>query len=92
MAIDKAGSTEFDKVVRAMEGLELNVQKSRNGTYRAFDHQLVAPVVVVKAKDPKDMKDRWDWGDVVYESPASDQPLESIFGTREQAGCNMPAH
>jgi branched-chain amino acid transport system substrate-binding protein len=92
MAIDKAGTTEFSQVVKAMEGLELNVQKSRNGIYRTFDHQLMAPVVVVKAKDPKDREDKWDWGDVVYESPAADQPLESIFGTKEQVGCEMPAH
>lgn len=47
-AINKAGSTDYAKVVKALEGLELNVEKDRPGVYRDFDHQLTLQRYIVK--------------------------------------------
>jgi branched-chain amino acid transport system substrate-binding protein len=92
-AMNKAGSTEYAKVVKALEGLKLDAAKDRDVWYRDFDHQLMQTIYVVKAKtDRKAMTDQWDWGDIVFQSPAKDATLVSIFGTQSVVGCRLAAH
>lgn len=56
--------------------------------YRAWDHQLVRPSVVVKIK-PK-ITDKYDFFDVVAETSTTAAETEQEFGTKQQIGCNMP--
>jgi len=92
-AINKAGSTEYSKVVKALEGVKMNIAKDRDGWFRDFDHQLMQTIYVIKAKtDRKTMTDKWDWGDIVFQAPPKEAPLDSIFGTPSQVGCNMPGY
>ena len=91
-AMNKAGSTNYDKVTGALDGLKLNAGKDRDVWFRSFDHQLIQTIYVVKAKDPKDMANKWDWGTIVAQLPTKGAALDSIFGAKAQVGCSLAAH
>lgn len=89
-AMNKAGSTDYVKTVKSLEGLKVDAAKDREAWYRRFDHQLMQTIYVVKAKtDRKTMSDQWDWGDIVFQSPSKDAGLDSIFGSEEEVGCKL---
>lgn len=90
-AMNNAGSTDYAKVVHALEGMKIDVGKDRTAWYRAFDHQLMQTIYVVKADPGQDAADPKDWGKIVFQSPKPDAPLDSIFGTRAQVGCTFKA-
>lgn len=90
-AMNKAGSTEYEAVVKAMEGMRLDAAKDREVWYRDFDHQLMQTVYVVKAKtDRTTASDQWDWGDIVLQAPAGDASFETFFGTEAEVKCTFP--
>lgn len=87
-SIEAAKSTKAEEVVGKLE-----TWKDTNAAvpygFRAFDHQLVRPMVVVKVKDK--ITDKWDFMDVVRWSNDNEADTEKAFGTKEQVGCNMGA-
>ncbi|MFG1348011.1 ABC transporter substrate-binding protein [Xanthobacter autotrophicus DSM 431] len=87
-SIDKAKSTKPQDVVAALE-----TWKDTHGAvpygYRAFDHQLVRPAVVVRLKDK--ITDKWDFMDVVRWTSDTPEATEKAFGSKEEIGCNMDA-
>ena len=52
--------------------------------FRAADHQLVRPVVIVKGKAPKDMKNKEDFWEVMEVVPG-----EPLMQSPESSGCKL---
>ena len=85
-SIEMAGSTDSDKVVRALESWKM----ARNGydaKYRSFDHQMMNRLLVAGIH-PK-ITDQWDYFDVKAELPKTVPEMDVAFGTAEQIGCKM---
>ena len=71
-AIKKAGSTDTEKLIAAMEGLEFDTPKGKM-TFRKEDHQALQPMYHFKVKASG--ADEWDLLDLVREIPAAEMPL-----------------
>lgn len=91
-AMQAAKSTKSADLVRYLEGgASFDILKGRPGTFRAWDHQLLQTMYVVKVKDKAKMKDQWDIFEIVEAVPKKDESLELIQPTKEENPCNMPA-
>ena len=71
-AIKKAGGTDTEKLIAAMEGMDFDTPKGKM-TFRKEDHQAMQSMYVFKIK--ADRKNDWDLLDLVREIPASDMPV-----------------
>jgi branched-chain amino acid transport system substrate-binding protein len=71
-AIKKAGSTDSEKLIAAMEGMEFDTPKGKM-TLRKEDHQALQAMYQFKVK--ADGKDEWDLLDLVREIPISEMPV-----------------
>ncbi len=71
-AIKKAGGTDTEKLIAAMEGLSFDSPKGAM-SFRKEDHQALQPMYHFKIK--KDQKDEWDLLELVREIPAKEIPL-----------------
>lgn len=76
LAMAKAGGTDTDKVIEALEGLNYDVAKGPQ-YFRKCDHQSVQSVLVLKSKAKADMKSEQDLFDIVENVPGSEQMLRS---------------
>jgi len=65
-AIKKAGGTDTEKLIAAMEGLEFDTPKGKM-IFRKEDHQAMQSMYVFRVK--ADGKDQWDLLDLVREIP-----------------------
>ncbi|MBM4443451.1 MAG: ABC transporter substrate-binding protein [Candidatus Rokubacteria bacterium] len=89
-SIAETKSTEPAKLIEHLEkGASFDILKARRGTFRAWDHQLLQEMYVVRVKDKASMKDKWDIFDVVRPVPAAGESLELIQPTREENPCTM---
>jgi branched-chain amino acid transport system substrate-binding protein len=73
-ALKKAGSTDTEKLIAAMEGMEFDTPKGKM-TFRKDDHQAMQTMYHFKIKAPKDQKGEWDLLSLVREIPASDMVI-----------------
>ena len=71
-AINKAKSTDTEKLIAAMEGMEFDTPKGKMN-FRKEDHQAMQAMYHFKIK--KDQKNEWDLLELVREIPASDLPV-----------------
>ena len=71
-AIKKAGSTDTEKLIAAMEGMSFESPKGTM-TFRKEDHQAMQPMYHFRIK--KAQKDEWDLLELVREIPAKDVPV-----------------
>jgi branched-chain amino acid transport system substrate-binding protein len=76
LAMAKAGGTDTDKVIEALEGLKYDVAKGPQ-YFRKCDHQSVQSVLVLKSKAKADMKSEQDLFEIVANVPGSEQMLRS---------------
>ena len=89
-AIADTKSTEAPKLIEYLEkGATFDILKARQGTFRAWDHQLLQEMYVVKVKDKAAMKDKWDIFEIVRPVPAPNESLELIQPTKEENACTM---
>ncbi|HXM81672.1 MAG TPA: ABC transporter substrate-binding protein [Burkholderiales bacterium] len=89
-AIAEAKSTDAVKLVEYLEkGASFDILKARRGMFRAWDHQLLQEMYVVKVKDKAKMKDKWDIFEIVQPVPAPNESLELIQPTKEENNCTM---
>jgi branched-chain amino acid transport system substrate-binding protein len=89
-SITEAKSTHAAKLVEYLEkGATFDILKARKGMFRAWDHQLLQEMYVVKVKDKAKMKDKWDIFEIVQPVPAPNESLELIQPTREENNCTM---
>ena len=71
-ALNKAKSTETEKLIAAMEGLEFETPKGKMN-FRKEDHQALQAMYHFKIK--KDQKNEWDLLELVREIPSSEIPV-----------------
>ncbi|PTM42970.1 ABC transporter substrate-binding protein [Bosea sp. 124] len=76
LAMEKAGGTETDKVIAALEALTYDIAKGPQ-SYRKCDHQSVQSVLVLEAKKKAEMKNEADLFKVLATEPASETILRS---------------
>ena len=70
--IKKAGGTDTEKLIAAMEGMFFDTPKGSMG-FRKEDHQALQPMYHFRIK--KDQKNEWDLLELVKEIPASQLPI-----------------
>ena len=70
-AVQRAGTDESDAVVKALEGHKFDDVFARNGEIRAADHRMVHDVYLAKVKAKGDVKEPWDYEEVLETIPAS---------------------
>jgi branched-chain amino acid transport system substrate-binding protein len=70
--VKKAGGTDTEKLVAAMEGMSFETPKGTM-TFRKEDHQAMQPMYHWRMK--KDQKGEWDLLELVAEIPASKLPI-----------------
>jgi branched-chain amino acid transport system substrate-binding protein len=91
-AMNEIKSTDSTKVAEHMEkGARFDVLKTREGYYRAWDHQLMQEMYTVTFKPEAQVKDKWELFNLSAPVPAANQSLEIIAPTREENPCTMPA-
>ena len=71
-AIKKAGGTDTEKLITAMEGMEFDTPKGKM-IFRKEDHQALQSMYVFKVK--ADGNSQWDLLDLVREIPMSELPV-----------------
>ena len=74
--VKKAGSSDTDAVIAAMEALKYDVYKGAQ-YFRKCDHQSVQSVLVVESKPQAKTSGKWDIFDVVRTEPADEKVLRS---------------
>ena len=86
-AVKRAGTWDFEQVIKELEGYEFDGMKGRDIYYRERDHQLIQQVYIVEAQDewPND----WDWCKIIAEVPAPSEELESIASTTADNPLNL---
>ncbi len=89
-AMKRANSVKGADLVKALEGYEFDGLKKRPVYYRDFDHQLIQEMYLMETKPAAEVKDKWDYWRVLDSAPTADKPLDSLAGTKETVGCNMP--
>ena len=89
-AITETRSTDAVKLVEHLEkGASFDILKARRGMFRAWDHQLLQEMYVVRVKEKAKMKDKWDIFEIVRPAPGPGESLEAIQPTREENNCTM---
>jgi branched-chain amino acid transport system substrate-binding protein len=89
-AITETKSTDAARLVEHLEkGASFDILKGRRGMFRAWDHQLLQEMYVVKVKEKAKMKDKWDIFEIVRPVPGAGESLEAIQPTREENSCTM---
>jgi branched-chain amino acid transport system substrate-binding protein len=83
-AVQAAGTDNADAVVGKLEGKKLNDAFLRNGEIRARDHSVVHDAYLVRVKKPAEVKEDWDYEQVVATIPAA-----KAFPPAEASGCSM---
>jgi branched-chain amino acid transport system substrate-binding protein len=81
---EQAGSFSPPDVIKAYEKGETIPSLVGDVHYRPEDHQCVRPVIIVKGKQQKDMKNKEDWYDVVEIVPG-----EGLMQKPDAFGCHL---
>src|SRR3954465_10908786 len=84
---EQAGSFSPPDVIKAYEKGETIPSLVGDVHYRPEDHQCVRPVIIVKGKMQKDMKNKEDWYDVVEIVPG-----EGLMQKPDAFGCHLGAY
>jgi len=71
LAMEKAGSDEADAIVKALEGLEVETIVGQL-KIRPEDHQAIRPYFLLKCKSKAEMKNEFDYADIIA---TGDTPL-----------------
>jgi branched-chain amino acid transport system substrate-binding protein len=89
-AMAETKSAEAAKWIAYFEkGATFDILKGRKGSFRDWDHQLLQEMYVVKVKDKKDAKDKWDIFQLVEPVPGANDSLELIQPTKQENPCPM---
>lgn len=82
--IEKAGSTQADAIVRALEGVRIE-----DGDFpiffREWDHQLMHRTVVLKVRPQ--YTDPWKALEVIKSAPDAPAGLDALYGQRADSAC-----
>ncbi|MFH1034791.1 MAG: ABC transporter substrate-binding protein [Pseudomonadota bacterium] len=83
-AVKRAGSTDPDKIIKALEGHTFNDMFANPGHIRAEDHMEVGKAFLLRVKQPDQVKEGEDFFEIV----ATLTP-DQAFGPAGQFGCNL---
>ena len=70
-AVQAAGTDNADAVIKALDGKKINDVFLRNGEVRS-DHRVVHDVYLAKVKTKDQVKEAWDYEQIVQTIPAAD--------------------
>ena len=83
-------STDAQPLIQHLEsGATFDILKERKGSFRAWDHQLLQEMYVVKVKTKAQSKDKWDIFEIVRAVPGPKGSLELIQPTEAENPCKM---
>ncbi|MCC7045802.1 MAG: ABC transporter substrate-binding protein [Alphaproteobacteria bacterium] len=83
-------STEALKLIDHWEkGAKFDLLKTREGYFRAYDHQLMHEMYAVEALKANELKNQWDIYRPGPPVPGPDEPLEVIAATKDENVCTM---
>jgi hypothetical protein len=82
--VEEAGTFYPPDVIKAYEKGETFPSTVGDVHFRAADHQLVRPVVIVRGKAPGDMKNKEDYWDVTEIVPG-----EGLMQKPDAFGCQL---
>jgi len=82
--VEEAGSFYPPDVIKAYEKGETIPSTVGDVHFRKEDHQLVRPVIIVRGKQPKDMKGKEDYWEVLEVVPG-----EGLMQKPDAFGCNL---
>ncbi|HUI95408.1 MAG TPA: ABC transporter substrate-binding protein [Xanthobacteraceae bacterium] len=85
--VEEAGTFYPPEVIKAYEKGETFPSFVGDVHFRGEDHQLVRPVVIVKGKAPKDMKNKEDYWEVTEVVPG-----EQLMQKPDAFGCNLGSY
>ena len=83
-AVKRAGTTEPEAVIKALEGHTFRDMFANPGYIRPEDHQQIAKSYLVRAKAPEEIKEDYDFFEIVGSVPA-----EEAFGEPGYFKCKM---
>ncbi|HEX6361291.1 ABC transporter substrate-binding protein [Actinophytocola sp.] len=83
-AVQRAGTDDADEVRKQLDGREFDDFFARNAKIRAEDHSVVHDAYLVKVKEPADVKEDFDFTELVEEIPA-----DEAFRAAADSGCDM---
>lgn len=84
-------SSDSTKVIEHFEkGAKFDVLKTRQGYFRAGDHQLMHEMYAITALPPEKIKNQWDIFTSSGPVPGPDEDLEVIAATKEENTCTFP--
>ena len=70
-SVQAGGTDASDTVVKNLEGKKINDVFLRNGEVRAADHRVLHDAYLVKVKQKDQVKEEWDYEEVVKTIPAA---------------------
>ncbi len=82
-AVKRAGTWDYEKVIKQLEDYKFDGLKGRNVYFRARDHQLIQPVYIVKAREGA-WPNKQDWNTIVAEYPTEGVSLETLESTMSE--------
>ena len=89
-SIAETKGTDSAKLIEYLEkGAQFDLLKPRKGTFNARDHQLMQEMFVVKVKTKAQMKDKWDFFEVMRPSPGPNEPLTALQPSADENACKM---
>ncbi|HWV95723.1 MAG TPA: ABC transporter substrate-binding protein [Xanthobacteraceae bacterium] len=90
--INDLKSLESPKIIEHFEkGAKFDLLKTREGYFRASDHQLMHEMYTVTALPADQIKNQWDIFTSGAPVPGPDESLEVIAATKEENSCTFPA-
>ncbi len=85
-------STDSAKLIEYWEkGAKFDLLKTREGYFRAADHQMMHEMYTVEALKPAEIKNEWDIFKSSPPIPGPNESLELIAATAEENVCKFPA-
>jgi branched-chain amino acid transport system substrate-binding protein len=91
-AMNEAKTTDSMKLIEHFEkGAKFDVLKTRQGYFRASDHQLMHEMYAVTALPADQIKNQWDIFSSSPPVPGPNEDLEVIASTKDEAVCTFPA-
>ena len=82
--VEEAGTFYPPEVIKTYEKGETFPSMVGDVKFRSADHQLIRPVIIVKGKSPKDMKNKEDFWEVTEVLPG-----EPLMQKPDAFGCNL---
>ncbi|WP_417768208.1 ABC transporter substrate-binding protein [Stappia sp.] len=90
-SMEETGSTDSADIVKHLEsGATFDVLKTREGYFRASDHQFMNEMYGITALPADQVKNQWDIFTSSEAVPGKDESLELIAATGDENACTFP--